>query len=269
MTIQWGDTGKNQIGTLKTITLSLATPRENSSTLSPSDTSFTSSLPTTQTSSIGATYTIQQSDLPTISPSGITTQYCAVVIVSGKNTTASAITVNSQCFKNGTSLAAATNNSIAASNYWTHLGTRYNNISVGDVLNAQVWASVAGVTYDYCVLMIYPTQIIPYKQGTILKDLTFSNYASGPTLSNVPTGTVNYGIYTTPYQFYLTSSKTFNLDTSGTTILGTVIPYTGFGLMRANYSDSSINTLTQSSSTTRYSCKNVLPQTITYREVLR
>lgn len=270
MTIQWGDTGKASIGTLKTITLSLATPRENSSTLSPSDTSFSSSLPTVQTASVGATFTIQQSDLPTITPSGISTQYCAVLIVSGKNTNASAVNVTTQCFKNGASLAAASSFSEGANAYWTQPCYRFSNVQVGDVLNVQVWAASSGVTYDYCALMVYPTQIVPYKQGTILKDLTFSNYYSGPTLVNTPGGTtVNYVVYSAAYLFYLNSSKSIVLDTSGTTVLGTVIPYSGFGLLRATYSDQTINTANQAATTVRYCAKNVLPQTITFREILR
>lgn len=191
MTIQWGDTGKVSLGPVKNIAISLATPREDNIATTPAN--FTSSMPTVQTSTVGATFTIVDSDLPVLNPS-VPLKYCAILHVAGKNNSGGLANVSMQSFKNGSPTAVgstSTFSSITSTNYWTFNVYRYPDVVVGDVLNVQVWASVANVTYDYCALVIYPTQVQPAKSGAILKDLTYSNHVQPQPLFTKGISTVN------------------------------------------------------------------------------
>lgn len=221
MTIQWGDTGKISYGPLKTFNISMATPFENVY-------GTPISLPiTAPTSGDGVVQiTVQQSNLPTISPSSYSTQYLAHLIVAGKNNSGASGTVNFSIYKNGTSIATNQSQvSIANSNYWTQTHYRWAGISVGDVLEVRLWGNTTGFTLEYYGLIIYP-----YKpeltRSTIIKDFGFNG--TSPTLT--ATGLTPSVSITQGWNFYPTS------------LIGSAISTaTNFSMVAANATNSSIH----------------------------
>jgi hypothetical protein len=260
-----GETGKAAIGTLKTFNITLATPREDNLATTPAN--FTSNLPTTQTLSVGATFTVQSGDLPVISPS-IDTKYAAILIVAGKNTSGGSANVTTQGFKNTVSVATSTAlSSIPNNNYWTHSVYRFPDVVVGDVLNVQVWANVANVTYDYCALVIYPTQMQFSKDGTILKDFSLTNWLNPPAFTK---GVSQVANNTQNYVYYFAGGH--SLGTLGTNVTFPVIPAISTASLgfRVQNGDVTSSTGTSSNATNHpHYWRNNVPCTISFREVLR
>jgi hypothetical protein len=262
VTIQWGDTGKVAIGTSKTFNITFATPREPAITAVPS-------LPTAQDASVGATFTIQQSDLPVISPSPVATKYSAIVIVAGKNTSGASANVTSQGFKNSTSVATSSALAgIANNNYWTHSMYRFPDVTIGDVLNVQVWASVANVSFDYCALVVYPTQFQLAKAGTILKDVSFTNWQAPPAFTG---GILPSAANAQNGSYYLAASHPFGFLGNNITLpaLTSLAPGNSLGYRITNGDVNSITGTGNSPTSKPNYYANKLPCTITFREVLR
>jgi hypothetical protein len=267
MALLLGDTGKVAVGSLKTIKTIMATPREDNIDVTPVN--FSTDLPTIQTSTVGATFTVQASDLPTIQ--GTSVKYTAFLIVSGKNTTAGSINVSSQGFKNGTSVATSTTLSTPANNYWAHTYYRFYDVVPGDILNVQVWAGATGVSYDYCALIIFPSRYQCSKEGVILKDITFTDFQAAP-LSLAPAssgGTLGGGLNNQAYNVYVNISNTVVAGTTGTVLYPAIGFTSNFGLLRSNNGDAALNSYTNANSTNRNYARLAVPLTITFREILR
>lgn len=164
MTILTGDTGLVSVGTLKTFNITMATPNE---TLLASGSEI--ALPTAEPAGGAAgsvQITVQASDLPTIDPTPYSTKSTAFLILSGKNTTAGALTISYSVYKNGVSVATTTQ-SVAANNFWTHTHYRFYDVVPGDILEGRVWCATAGLNLDYYALVVYPTRMDLTKSATV------------------------------------------------------------------------------------------------------
>lgn len=261
MTIQWGDTGKVYTGVLKTFTMNQPNPRE---TLSGSPTS----LPTTNPTNSGAqvSFTIQQSDLPTMAPDVASKQYCALVIVGGKNADAATQTVNSQIYQNGTSKGTASS-SVTTNTFWTHNLYFTNNVNVGDTINVSLWATSVNVNYDYICLMVIMTKILYVPRQSIMTNF------SVVTASDVhPTLGTPQASSSAPYNIYLTPSALGNttVGMSGNGNLDTLKAVnTTFNLV-ASYFDTQQSNFTSTNATNRPQYRTIYyPKTVSFREIGR
>lgn len=151
---------------------------------------------TAQTSTIGlpasnpgsasaqVSYTIQISDLPSITPNPVSVVYTPIILVAGYNTDAATQTVNFQIYKNGTSITTGSG-SVTTGQAWTYNLMSFYNIAAGDILTASFWATSSNVTLDYQCLQVYPTRMIP-GNSKINTNVSFStNIPSFPIGSSV------------------------------------------------------------------------------------
>lgn len=260
MTIQWGDTGKIAYGPLKTYTFAFATPRE---TLLGTP---VGSLPTTNPGTPQITMTIQQSDLPIISPNSQSLKYTAILFVAGKNTDAASQTINYQCYKNGAVVSGATGSqSVATNNFWTFSFYRFYDVSVGDVLGASLWSASANINYDYYSIVILPSRV-SLGNAYINKDVTYSNFTAVSLNSGNPSQQNANGTLLYPS----TGTNSFSLSS------GSAITFAGlnwnstYQSFRVDRSDNTLNTGATTHATFRpyYQSQNI-PTKITFREILR
>lgn len=265
MTILWGDTGKVAYGVLKTFNISggtLATPYEN---LYASPIALGTALPGTPTD----TYTVQATDFPTISPSPISVNWNAMLVVGGKNTVATAYTISYQINKNGTSIASGSAGSVTASQYYTITfpQSALNGIASGDKLDIYLYgASGSSFNYDYMALVIYPSRMVLTK-AVIAKDVS---YTLTNTLGKLTKGSPNLGFSGNFYIHPTTDTNSWAVSTtslSGFTLNPNSSTY-GFG--QVQYTDNNQNVNLQPNATYRpYYYNNYIPTKITFREVLR
>lgn len=260
MTIQLGDTGRVAYGPLKTFTVAFATPRE---TLNATP----AALPATDPGSAGAqaSYTIASGDLPTITPSPISTQYTAHIIIGGKNTDAASQTITYKCYKNGTYTNATGTQSVATNVFWTQTHFRFNGVVVGDTIAISLSCPSANVNFDYMALIVYPTRI-QLGKAYINKDVTYGALVS-PTLS---LGTPSVAL-SNAYVIYPTvGTSSNNLNLVANTTLGAMSWNSTSYAAMANYGDFNISTNAVTHATNRpYYYRGSPPGTITFREILR
>lgn len=273
MTILWGDTGKIVYGPLKKFTIS-ANPYELLKTTTGTSTSTDiMNLPSAEPSSGDGliTYTLQQSDLPTMTPSPLSTKYTAYLIVSGKNSSGATVTLNYSLYKNGTAIVSnATQTGVVNNNFWTHSHYRFYDVNVGDTLKVTVWCATAGVTLDYVAVVVFPTRL-ELTKALIVKDLNIT--VNNPVLTKGTPGVLN----NSNWLIYPASNTTFTIGGVGTSLnqitIGSLSIHAGlngFSLGRINNGDSTQSTNTQSSATLHpaYST-NYFPTSISFREILR
>lgn len=252
-----GDTGKMAHGKLKTFTFTFPTPRE---TLSGTPTALPSSNPGTPQ----VTMTIQQSDLPIITPEPLSTKYSAILYVAGKNTDAATQSVSYQVYKNGSAVAGATGSqSVTANTFWTHSHHRFFDVSVGDVLGASIWCPSVNVNFDYFALIVYPTRPLLGKSA-INKDVSYG-VTTSPSLSS---GTPNVVSAQNPN--IQPTNTTLNLALNSALTFGSLTWHSSTNAFQLLYADSSITTAPDSHATNRPSYRRAMvPTSISFREVLR
>lgn len=262
--IQWGDTGRVVYSPLKTFNISLATPYEN--TLTTPQTLGT----TTPTGAAAGdiSYTIQQSDLPVISPNPLSVQYCAYLITSGLNATGSTVNLSFNVLKNGTSVITnQAQNNIANNNYWTHSHFRFPNVKVGDTIEAQTWSNIAGVTLNYYAVIIYPTSM-QLTTATIVKELTYTMNGN-PTLAK----STSHAATTASLLVYPSTNTSANIGASSGSLLfhaacinSSAVGYSG--RLQNGDAGTGTNTSTNTGYWPNYS-QNAYPSQISFREILR
>lgn len=140
-----------QYGSLRTFTITYATPREDLL-----GTPLT--LPTSEPTDPQASWAVQSSDLPVFSIKPYSVRYIACVYAAGRFATAG--TLSWRMTKNGNSVATSTA-SVAANTYYT-VNAWFLDVAVGDVLGVKLWSSVADSSYDYKAIFIYPTRFFPF-----------------------------------------------------------------------------------------------------------
>lgn len=271
MSVQYTEQLKSVSGVVKQINISIPKTWENSITLNPNDTSFTTSLPTTQTSTIGMTYTIQQSDFPVITPISTYALYSACAYLGGHNATGSTVTLYWTVYKNGATIASS---SYTVSNNWfwalSIYPTAFQNIQVGDIINIQVWASSINMTYDYCACNVYASRIISNKLNQVVKDLTFSNFATPiyTGFQSIDGGSSLGTVYIENPVVYCGTGTNYGMNILTTTTFPIYQQQSTYGIFRGNIGDQAINNgFVSGHSSIRYFQYNRIPQTITYREL--
>lgn len=271
MTILWGDTGKIAYGPLKTFNFQCATPREVSL--------GTITLPNVEGATQQVSFTVQQSDLPTITPNAVSMKYSAVLIASGKCVTAA--TVNYRTFKNGTAITGGNGNSSGTANqFWSQNHWRWYDVAVGDVLEVRMWSSQTDTNLDYACLMIYPANVVLSKANTILKDLTYTNATTTSNPTPTGAGLRSVTVSSTGQAYFpvasnvsaSTSNGVYSLAVlSGTPIVLPYIASSSLGTFRIGNGGDVSTTYSQgySNATNINIQKNGIPASITFREILR
>lgn len=258
MTIQYGDTGKVAYGTSKTFNIAFASPRE---TLLGSP----ASLPTAEPGTSQISFTVQNSDLPSISPSPFSVVYSAFLYAGGKNTDTASQSVSYRILKNGTSITTGTQSSIATNVFWTHSYYNLYNVSVGDVLEIRLWSSSANVNYDYYALLIYPTRANLGK-SYLNKDVLFSNATTPALTLGNPSAQNTNGAF-----IYPSTSTSINIPYSGGSVsFGGFSWNTTYQSLRIDRGDNTIAMGSTTHNTYRpYYQRQWIAGTITFREILR
>lgn len=257
MTIQWGDTGRVATGTYKTFTISTK-PIETS--LSGSPIALGISEPASPTVSI----TIQNSHLPTFSRAPFSTSYCAVLAVSGQNTSGAAVTVNYHVLKNGTAVASSgSQTSIANNSYFTQNYYGAYKVNVGDTVAVNLWGSTTGVNILYYAITLYPCELFFEPKNQILKEFTFTIGApSNPTLGTSPSIQNTGG-------WYLPGTDATNMFNPTNSTMAVVMfrGSVGTGNPQYGYANTGTNNFTSANSYPQMNNNNLLTS-VSYRRLL-
>jgi len=215
-------------------------------------------LPTSEPAEPQVSYTVQESDLPTLSMNVYSKVWVAWIIVAGY--CPSAATVYYRMLKNGVSVASGSN-SVSAGNYYTRVSYFYD-VKVGDVLGVKLWSSVADSDWRYKAYQIQVTRIIPFEKIRLLMPCSFSGVIQ-------PVLTLGNPSYISMYWFL------YHVDTLNTTVLPNVnvaCLFVGntYGLYRLNRGDyNHSNSSVIGTSTTYYPSYvcNYVPTRIVFRGV--
>lgn len=264
MTILWGDTGLISVGAQKTYTTTLATPNE---VLLPPGSEIV--LPTADPGTNQVSFTVQESDLPTINPTPYSVKYSAYVVVSGKNATGASVSVTYTCYKNGVAVTGAigqAQSGIANNMFWTHTHYRFYDVVPGDVLEVRCWSNTAGVTLDYYSLLLMPTRM-ELTKSLIVQDLSLTLTAPQPYLKGAPgyQPSGSWNVYpTNSATLFASMSSSFNQPVA-------IITSSSNGFLgRINNGDTAMSTGVATHSTGHpQSGRNLYPSVITFREVWR
>lgn len=214
-------------------------------------------LPTSEPASSQVSYTVAAGHLPTISPTPWQTSYQAQVLMAGKNTTASAVTIYWRILKNGISQTTGSG-SCAANYYWTIDAGNFGLVSVGDTLEVRAWASASSAAYwDYKALILAPTRMFPARPKRILLDVSFTT--SSYTLGNGSRGSTDSGT--------LQMNDSLGASFGMTTVTpGVWFPGSTYGIYRTVRDRYPGSTLRTSSTYRPYYNGAVFVSSITYRE---
>lgn len=258
MTIQYGDTGKVTYGTLKKFTLTPATPRE---TLN----GIPTSLPIAEPGTAQISFTVQSSDLPTISPAPISLKYTAILYAAGKNTDAASQTVSYRLLKNSISVTSGASSSVVTNNFYTLSFYQLFDVSIGDVLEIKLWSASANVNFDYFALVILPTRV-NVGSSYLNKDVVYGS----TTTATLTQGTPSVVSATSPY-IYPTASTTLNILIPSAGITVNAMHWNStYNAFQVYYGDNQTGVIGASSATIRPSYRGgVLPSSISFREILR
>lgn len=246
----------NRVGSKKTFTITPGTVRE---TLLGTPLTLPTAEPTTGQFS----YTIQASDLPTISPI-VPMKFNAALYASGK-IGAAASALNFRILKNGVNVFTGPTASAAATNMWGHTHWRTFDVREGDLLEVRYWAAQADVILDFHGLIVYPAQPVVSKQGTKLEGISLSAMSSGPNFA----ATINT-LTTNPIYVYPLDSATTGqfMSFSVAFTLPVFVPMNGGFLFKTTYADATgVNTFQYLHATRRDIQKQWFPQTISFREI--
>lgn len=255
MTVLNGEGGL-RVGPLKTFTTTLATPREN---LLTTPVAMPSTEPTTAQISI----TVEVGDLPTISPSPISTKYTALIYAGGKNADAAAQNVSWRVLKNGVSVATGTQSAVPINAFWTHSHPQLFDIAVGDVLEIKLWSPSANVNYDYYAIQVYPTNI-NLGTASLNKEVTYSGFILPSLTSGTPAANVSGNFLVAPSSLV---SASINMNT-GIVVFGALAWDPIYRSGRVNFGDVSRGAITTTHATNRplYN-RNYFPTSISFREL--
>jgi hypothetical protein len=259
MTLLLGDTGKVAYGTLKTMNIAMAAPREIAL--------GSSILPNVEGTINQVSFTIQQTDLPTFSMDPYSVKYTAVIIASGKVGAAST-NVSYRTFKNSVSTFTSSTNSHTATQYWTQNHFRWFDVAIGDTIEVRLWSNQTDTTLDYCALMIYPTQLYPSKPSLFLKDVDIPNTSALTTLTGagVRTTIINTNAQNS---YYVSSTGSVGVPNATAVYFYGVMPHPTLGFLRVTNGDTGLLTNGLTHATQINYQRSAFPAQISFREVLR
>jgi len=216
-------------------------------------------LPTAEPDTPQFSKMLTQDDFPNIilqSSQPFSCVYVATVILAGKNTAGSSLTVYYKVYNNG-SLVASGSKSVSANYYWT-LQT-YCVVSVGDVLEVKAWASGSGVNYDYDAYQVQVSRLVTAEALDSPCTIYFSSVVTQPALVKGSPYVISYNSY------FVCHLDRFFWSTSSTVAYDVVCPKTTYGLFRidgGDYSYMNSGTVLVSSSYRPYYYRNYVPNTI-------
>lgn len=271
MTLLYGDTGLASAGALKSYTTTQPAPRETLLTVGTNEIQ----LPT-GTEPAGGTiscisYTVQQSDLPTIVPDPISVKYTAFLVVSGKNPTAGTATVSYSLYKNNVAISGATgivHGAITTNNFWTQSHYRFYDCVVGDVLEVRLWTNTAGVYLDIHAFSVYATRY-ELSKAPVVQDVNIA--MSGITTGVLTVGAPAQGNISTWNMALSTTNSVVGVLAGAAYVIPTMMNTANtyfFG--RLVLADASILSNTQVHATNHpYYYKGIVPVSISFREVMR
>jgi hypothetical protein len=240
------------------------------------------SIPTSEPLTAQISYTVQQSDLPTITPS-ISIGNVVGIYMTGANSKVAGSTLTYTVYKNGVSLITTTTTSIVnTQNCWGMVHWRWTNVQVGDLLEVKVWATTGtatGFTIDYSNMRTYANQPdigLTSAKSKLLKDVKVTiGITQTPTISpataNGTTTSWNIANSGSPV-FYPCSVNSATINVGATMTIPLLQPYingsTNTGLYRNTNGDTSPNITTSYSHTSlRQYQVNYQVSAIEYREL--
>lgn len=257
MSVLTGDSGKSVAGVLKTFNFTYPIPREDLQ-------GTPQILPTTEPATSQCIYTIQQSDLPTITPTPKSVKWTVGIVTSGK--AISTATPNYRILKNGASVTTAAGSSVAANNFWALTHWRWLDVQVGDVLEVRLWSTVSDTNYDYSAIFVYPTNVVLTPPNVMTKDVTIvSSNTASPSLTQGTPSVSNFGSLCV---FPTTSTFTAGLGAS-TYTLPVYMPHPTQGFCKVVNGDTSASGVGNHATSHPLYQKNSAPISISFREMLR
>jgi hypothetical protein len=199
MSIIYGTREAATIGAPSQITITYPTPQE---TLLGSPVA----LPTSEPGSPQISITVQASDLPTVAGmSRSDTTLIPFLYVAGTNESATLHTHYARVFRNGVEVGSAAVADDAGSLYWTLSLALFAGIAAGDVITISVWASSAGLTYDYSAMAVMVSRPDVAEGGDILLNVAYAGVAGYPTLTEGAPG-----VYSTDNALLITSGASLS-----------------------------------------------------------
>jgi hypothetical protein len=146
----------------KTLNITYATPRET--LLDPVQT-----LPTSEPTDPQISYTVLESDLPTLSLKPFSKVWLARVLGGGQNQSGASATVYWRMLKNGQSVA--TSSESVSNNYYYVVTAGFFNVQVGDVLALKIWSNQNNVILSRHGLAVHVSRIYLFSKIVLNKDV--------------------------------------------------------------------------------------------------
>lgn len=259
MTIQWGDTGRSVVGTLKKAKFTY--PPANANTEELLATPLI--LPGTEPATPQAEFTLTQEMFPTCSVN-VNTQYTAIMVASGKNTNSSSKAASYKATLNGVIMASG-NLSTASANYFysANIGKFYG-VKPGDKISISLWdaGNTGLINYDYKFVYIMPASLSLSTKTMV--DIFMDVAPSGQNPNRPKLGNPTYYLL---YQYRMISGQVPFPIMSGNYYYGTTHSAVGFNF-QADYGENTTYTMTGTSSTYRpqYTLMPCI-NSIEYREI--
>ncbi|MEA4884241.1 MAG: hypothetical protein VB144_11420 [Clostridia bacterium] len=192
-------------------------------------------LPTSEPASPQVSFTLATKHLPTWSPYELPHSKMMMLCAGGKNTSGGTLTVYWRVKINGANHSTGSNSYVSASQYWT-----LNSLdlpipaSVGDTVDAYLWASGAGVDWQYKAFACMPTRIGPYDIALADVVVAHDNYYPVLTKGPNPYSSTAYG-YIQPMS--ATNKDLYCFLLYGTNLIRVAAPYATWRLLRAWWGD--------------------------------
>lgn len=252
------DRGKSEVGSLKTTNITLPTVRETPISQI--------TLPTSEPATPQISYTVQLSDLAVFTgnmPRSVV--HVPFLFATGKIGATSTV-IFFRVLVNGVSQAQGGSINIGAGLYYTLNQMRYIPVNVGDVITYSLWSNQTDTTFNYHAFTTCPTRMQLTKPGTVLSNVTFNTVAF-PTLTQAPAPIA----LSTQQNFLPFPAQGVSAPISlGATTFGAIVQDSTYYMGRSNFGDSNnnYNLGTHATNQTNYP-KNIIPTTISFREMLR
>jgi hypothetical protein len=230
--------------------------------------SSTVTLPTSEPATAQISYTIQASDLCTISPS-VPMKNFAVIHVHGKGGTAGSLSYRT--IKNTVSQATA---SLAYSANF-YLNCTFHNIGevqIGDVIEIKLWSNQSDAYIDFHGTYCTPAQPQCFKPNVLIKDLTWSMGGFSTSAGSVPFSNAGFTLTasnTLNGIFYPLSNATFlSANCASNTGFQYLVPNTTYGAFRGGQGDANFTVYSSFTAATFNNWQSLnYPISISFREV--
>jgi len=169
------------------------------------------SLPTSEPTDPQISYTVAESDLPTLSMGVESKVIIALMYAGGKNTDSSSQTVYVRMLKNGSNVYYKSY-SVSANYYWT-ARAYFHDVAVGDTLSLKLWASSSNVNWDYEARQLQFSRVALFEKYP-LYEFKISGIQKQPQLSQGNPSVMGYSQLSLYYYSgdHITTDTTINLS---------------------------------------------------------